>query len=257
MIPAFFVGSLVDDRTNRGADVIKEISGYVGGQQTFLGPTLAVTYSIPPRSPLGSAEPGMYLVFPHAPQPFSMSRPKSGVGRYSQVPVFQADLELDGTFDLTGVPAAAPPGAELDWSRSEIVVGVSDPHGALADATLTTNGKTSTLVPARSPQSIPIGGDQNTPVKLTFVGHKGPGYCKAECAVQHVASALRFSGAQRVAVLAYGKTTHLTMQGDWPSPGFDGGSCQSLEPYPATDSMQGGTCPLSHEVCAPKGRGTP
>ena len=36
-------------------------------------------------------------------------------------------------------------------------------------------------------------------------------------------SALRFSGAQRIAVLAYGKTTHLTVQGDWPSPGFDGG----------------------------------
>ena len=34
---------------------------------------------------------------------------------------------------------------------------------------------------------------------------------------------MRFSGAQRVAVLAYGNTTHLTAQGDWPSPGFDGG----------------------------------
>jgi inner membrane protein len=38
-----------------------------------------------------------------------------------------------------------------------------------------------------------------------------------------VTSALRFSGAQRIAVLAYGKTTHLALQGDWPSPGFDGG----------------------------------
>ena len=34
---------------------------------------------------------------------------------------------------------------------------------------------------------------------------------------------LRFSGAERIAVLAYGKTTHLTAQGDWRSPGFDGG----------------------------------
>ena len=36
-------------------------------------------------------------------------------------------------------------------------------------------------------------------------------------------SSLRFSGAQRLAVLAYGKTTHVAVQGDWPSPGFDGG----------------------------------
>jgi inner membrane protein len=34
---------------------------------------------------------------------------------------------------------------------------------------------------------------------------------------------LQFSGAQRISVLAYGKTTHLTAQGDWPNPGFDGG----------------------------------
>ena len=34
---------------------------------------------------------------------------------------------------------------------------------------------------------------------------------------------MRFSGAQRIALLAYGKTTHLTMQGDWPDPSFDGG----------------------------------
>ena len=34
---------------------------------------------------------------------------------------------------------------------------------------------------------------------------------------------MRFSGAQRIAVLAYGKTTRLSVEGDWPSPGFDGG----------------------------------
>jgi inner membrane protein len=34
---------------------------------------------------------------------------------------------------------------------------------------------------------------------------------------------LRFSGAERIAVLAYGKSTRLTAQGDWRSPGFDGG----------------------------------
>src|SRR6202035_613922 len=38
-----------------------------------------------------------------------------------------------------------------------------------------------------------------------------------------VTSVLRFSGAQRIAVLAYGKSTHLAMRGGWPSRGFDGG----------------------------------
>jgi inner membrane protein len=36
-------------------------------------------------------------------------------------------------------------------------------------------------------------------------------------------SALQFTGAQRIALLAYGKSTRLAAQGDWPIPGFDGG----------------------------------
>jgi ABC-type antimicrobial peptide transport system permease subunit len=138
------------------------------------------------------------------------------------VPVFQADLKFDATFDLTGVPSSAPQGAELDWSHAEIVVGVSDARGALADALLTADGKTATLVPAGVSPNLTIGGDQNQQTKLTLFGAKADAVAKPN-AQFNVTSSLRFSGAQRVAVLAYGKTTHLAVQGDWPSPGFDGG----------------------------------
>jgi inner membrane protein len=120
------------------------------------------------------------------------------------------------------VPATAPPGAELDWSRAEIMVGVSDARGALADAILTTDGKTSTLVPAENTTNMSIGGDQGEHIKLTLFGTRVEGLAKPN-AQFNVTSALRFSGAQRIAVLAYGKTTHLSVEGDWPSPGFDGG----------------------------------
>jgi inner membrane protein len=99
---------------------------------------------------------------------------------------------------------------------------VSDARGALADATLTINGKTSTLVPAEIAQNLSIGGDQNPQFRLTLFGSKVDGIAKPNAQFT-VTSNLRFSGAQRIAVIAYGKTTHLTAQGDWPSPGFDGG----------------------------------
>jgi inner membrane protein len=220
-IPALLVGSLVDDRTTRAADVIREIGGHVGGQQTFLGPTLAIPYSIPARSTVEVVKHGMYLVFPTRASAVLKVATEERWRSLFKVPVFQADLKLDGTFDLTGVPAAAPENAELDWSKSEIVVGVSDTRGALADAVFTTNGKTFTLVPADIAQSIPLGGDQSSP-KLMLFGARVEGIAKPEAQFS-VASALRFSGAQRIAVLAYGKTTHLAVQGDWPSPGFDGG----------------------------------
>ena len=221
-IPAFFVGALVEDRTQRAADVIREISSHVGGQQTFLGPTLVIPYNTPPQSPADHAKHGMYLVFPARASATIKTATEERHRSLFKVPVFQADLKLDAAFDLTGVPATAPQGAELDWSRAEIIVGVSDARGALADAILTTGGKTSTLVPAENTTTISIGGDQSEHLKLTLFGTRVEGLAKPN-AQFNVTSALRFSGAQRIAVLAYGKTTHLSVQGDWPSPGFDGG----------------------------------
>jgi inner membrane protein len=220
LIPALIVDGLIEDRTKRSEDVIKEISTHVGGQQTFLGPTLAIPYS-QPEYQRASPKRGMYLVFPSLATATLKVSTEERRRSLFKVPVFRADAKLDATLDLTGVPSALPPGAELDWSRAEILVGVSDARGALADATLTIDGKTSTLVPAGIAQNISVG-EQNSQVRLALFGSKLEGTAKPN-AQFNVTSNLRFSGAQRIAVLAYGKTTHVTAQGDWPNPGFDGG----------------------------------
>lgn len=221
-IPAFFVSGLVNDRTRRAESVVNEISSHVGGPQTFLGPTLAIPYSIPPQSLADSTKHGVYLVFPA--QAYAALRTTTEERHRSlfRVPVFQADLKFDANFDLSGVPAAPPQGAQLDWSHAEIVVGVSDARGALADATLTTDGKTITLVPAEIAENISLGEDQNRHIKLSLFGAKVAEIVKPDSQF-HTTSILRFSGAERISVLAYGKTTHLVAQGDWRNPGFDGG----------------------------------
>ena len=219
-IPASFVDSIVQDRTSRASEVVQEISGYVGGRQTFLGPTLAIPYSIPPASPSYSTQYGVYLVFPaKAAANFQVSTEERRRSLF-KVPVFQADSKFDASFDLTNVPSAAPQNAIFDWSRAEIVVGVTDARGALADATVTADGKTFTLGPSAISQNMSFGTDQN--LRVVLLGAKVGDIAKPNTQF-NVTSALRFSGAQRIAVLAYGKTTTLNMQGDWASPGFDGG----------------------------------
>jgi len=221
-IPALFVEGVVEDRTKRADDVVKEISGHVGGQQTFLGPTLAVPYTIPAQMKDDAPKHGVYLVFPKQASGTLKTITEERRRSLFKVPVFQADLKLEAVFDLAGVPSAAPQGANLDWSQAEMVVGVSDARGALADAMLTAEGKTMTLVPAEVSSDISIGGDQSQHSKLTLFGAKMDGIAKPNA--QFVAtSVMKFSGAQRIALLAYGKTTQLRVQGDWPSPGFDGG----------------------------------
>jgi inner membrane protein len=221
LIPALLVSGLVEERTSREAQVISEISAHVGGQQTFLGPTLAIPYSVP-RSATELPTHGMYLVFPAQASATLKTTTEERRRSLFKVPVFQADAKFDASFDLTGVPTTLPPSAELDWSRAELLVGVSDARGALADATLTLDGKTFTLTPAEISQSMAINEDQSSHIQLTLFGTKILGTAKPGAQFS-VRSALRFSGAQRIAVLAYGKTTHVTAKGDWRSPGFDGG----------------------------------
>src|SRR5271166_3843060 len=166
-IPALFVNSLIEDRTQRARDVTSEIGGLVGGQQTFLGPTLALPYTIPAQVTGTTAEHGIYVVFPAQAETTVKTRTEERRRSLFKVPVFQADLNFDATFELAGVPSAAPLGAVLDWNRAEIVVGVSDPRGALADGTLTVNGKTETFVPAQIIDLITLESNSSQHLPLT------------------------------------------------------------------------------------------
>lgn len=219
-LPAFFVTGLVGDRKQRAEDVVQQISDYSGGPQTCLGPTLAIPYRSAPQSPVNCSKRDTYLVFPAVASAVVKTATEERRRSLFKVPVFLADVRFDAAFDLTGVPALQT--AELDWSRAEIVIGVSDARGALADATLVANAQTRVLVPSEIASNITVGGDQIGHTKLTLFGTKLDGIGKPNARF-NVTSSLRFSGAQRVAVLAYGKTTRLSAQGDWPDPGFDGG----------------------------------
>jgi inner membrane protein len=217
-IPALMVFWLVYERSQRAKDVIQEISADVGGQQTFLGPTLGVPYDI--VRPRAVTLHGIYYIFPARASAVVKTTTQERRRSLFRVPVFRSNLKLDGSFDLTNAGSAAPQGAVLDWSRAELVVGVSDPRGAMADATLTADGKTFTLAPAGFTGQVAI--DPNQTAKLTLFGTSVAQLPKPDAKFD-VTTNLEFSGAQRIALLAYGKATYVVEQGDWPNPGFDGG----------------------------------
>lgn len=221
-IPGIFVSGLVSERARRAADVTAEISKHVGGAETFLGPTLAIPYRVAPANVSSPAQPAVYLVFPAQASAVLRTSTEERHRSLFRVPVYQADLKLEADFDLSDVPNSGPQDAELEWSRAEIIVGVTDAHGALADATLTAGSKTLTLVPSELAGTLSLGGDGGQRAALALFGVR-PGDAIKSGASLHVTSTLRFSGAEQISVLAYGKTTKLSAEGDWRNPGFDGG----------------------------------
>lgn len=218
VVPAMFVHGVIGDRTERAAQVVNEIGTQVGGRQTFLGPTLAIPYSAPAIVTGDVTKHGIYFVFPAQASGIVQTITEERHRSLFKVPVFRADLNLGANFDLSGIPQGLPEGATLDWSRAEIVVGVSDPRGALSDATLTAGAKTMSLAPAQIAPDLSL----NQQMRLTLFGAMAGDIAKPGAQFK-VDSVLRFSGIQRIAVLAYGKSSHLAITGDWPNPGFDGG----------------------------------
>ena len=84
------------------------------------------------------------------------------------------------------------------------------------------DGKVATLVPAATSSEMTFGSDVSQRIRLALFGTYASTLAKPGAQFR-VSANLRFTGAQRIAVLAYGKSTRLSVQSNWPNPSFDGG----------------------------------
>lgn len=220
-LTALFVFLLVYDRTSRAEQVARELGDLVGGQQTFLGPVLAVPYVIPALKAGEAPERGVHVIFPATGSADAATRSEVRQRSLFKVPVWEADLSMASEFDLAEAGALAPAGAQLDWSRAELLVGVSDARGARSDGLITVGPQTLTLAPAVLADSANLAGERgDAPIRL-FGARIGDPRALGEGF--KATARLKFSGAQRLAVLPWAKTTRFTARGDWPHPSFDGG----------------------------------
>ena len=219
-IPAFFVGSLLTERTSRSEGVSREVSHDVGGPQTFLGPTLIIPYTIASAEPGSPVKKGTYFVFPTEGDAVLKTSTQERRRSLFKVPIFQAQVSFNAAFDLRGLSSAAPQGAAFDWPHAEVVLRVSDTRGALAEAEITANGKQYRVAPATDAQTLNLAHEGEPARNLQLLGANASSFALPDSQFR-IASTLQFSGAQQAAVLAYAKSTRVAISGDWPNPGFD------------------------------------
>ena len=139
---ALFVFLLLNDRTNRAREVVAEVGGLVGGPQTFLGPVVAVPYLIPAADPKAPPSRGVQVLYPTDGKAEVSAESELRKRSLFKVPVYVAKLNFTAQFDLTDAVANAPQGAQLDWSRAELMVGASDARGAQSDVVLKSGAMT-------------------------------------------------------------------------------------------------------------------
>lgn len=245
-IPALFVFALLMDRTNRAETVAEEVGGLMGGPQTFLGPVIAVPYTRPVANPVtvtqsgpgqaavvaqasSAVETGVWHVFPTRGRVEVASESELRRRSLFRVPVYQADVRYSATFDIARAGEDAPSGAVLDWSRAELIVGASDARGAKSDIGLAVAGRAPiALTPSLIEPTADLTAyedsnrDAVSPRGLKLFGAPLTAEDRARPTLE-VSGQAAFSGAQRVAVLAFAGTTEATIRGDWAHPSYNGG----------------------------------
>lgn len=224
-IPAGFVFLLLHERTERAHQVTEEIGGLVGGPQTFLGPVIAVPYTVPARIDIdGSgnhvtvpASTDTLIVFPITGEAVATSKANVRSRSLFRVPVYQSDLHFTAHFDLSQVTAPVN-GGQLDWGHAQLLSGASDSRGAMKDIVAVVDRNPATLAPAADSGQMDTN-NGNGAYDLFSAPLSG-----LDPAVQHdISLDMSFTGAQKLGVLAFAKSSSVTLSGDWNTPSFGGG----------------------------------
>jgi inner membrane protein len=227
-IPGVFVFALVADREHRAASVTSEVSAMQGGKQQVLGPMLVVPYSVP-RPPgdnsganASDAGPttGWYVISPDTGSAAINVVGSSLHRSIFYVPVYEAIATLHAHFNAPPRDAMRlPANATVDWSAARIVVGFTDLRGAKSDVVGTMAGQPGSFT--FSPASdLDLNGTDATsnfglvsaPALQALLGPNGG----------DIDVKLRFTGADRLGVMPFAKSTMVQIAGNWPSPSLDG-----------------------------------
>ncbi len=241
-VPGIFVFGLVLDRQHRAETVTQAVSALQGGPQQLLGPMLIAPY-VAPKPPANDAngvphpqppDTGWYVVSPDQ-GAVNVSLKAGSLHRgIFNVPVYEAQADIDATFSPPPTSVNLPAGSVVNWQAARLVVGFTDLRGAKSDVTgmfTDSAGKTpivfspTTGVSLGSPGQPPPATDASVPkpTATTYGLVEAPGAAVVASKGGTLHVTLRFTGAERLSVMPFAKSTVVKVAGDWPAPSFDGG----------------------------------
>ncbi len=243
-IPGIFVFTLVLDRQHRAETATQEVSALQGGSQQLLGPVLIAPY-VAPKPPANDAngvphpqppDTGWYVVSPDQGSVNVILTASSRHRTIYNIPVYDADANIDAVFSPPPANLNLPAGSTVNWQAARLVLGFSDLRGAKTDVTGVFTGpagKTPITFSPTTGVSLGSPGAPATaaPYALAAARPQSSSYGLVEApAAAVVASkggalhvAVRFTGAQRLSVMPFAKTTQVKVAGNWAAPSFDGG----------------------------------
>ncbi|MCH8872711.1 cell envelope integrity protein CreD [candidate division KSB1 bacterium] len=204
LIPAHMIQSLIIERQDRRDNAIKEVSQKWGGSQILTGPILSI--------PFRDTSETKYIHF--LPDELMIKASINPDIRYRgiyEVALYNAQLQIEGSFSIAGVERLGIPADRLIWNDAFIAIGISDMKGIKNLIKIKWNQKEYDATP-----SI-----QSTDILASGISIK-PGFDKNFNDKFKFSSAINLNGSSSLMFSPIGKITQVDISSTWQNPSFTG-----------------------------------
>lgn len=216
LIPTFHIQSLIQERQHTRDEVLQEVSHKWGQAQTLTGPILTVPYraiSTMIRNADGTETPRYQTHYAHfLPETLTLTSDLAPEIRYRgihEMVLYQADVQLSGTFPQPTFDPFDHAPEEILWDKAFLSLGLTDMQG-INTLAFTLNDKALTVQPGIRQQGIPEQGvTLNVPLD-------------PEAKTLTFAADVHLNGSGSLRFAPVGKETRASVRAPWANPSFAG-----------------------------------
>ena len=214
-IPVAMISGLVTERQQRSDEAVKEVSSKWGAAQSLTGPALVVPYvqrhtELANGQQVTRTESRSAVFLPEQLHVRGTMRSALRHRGIFAVPVYTLGLQVDGDFARPNIAELGVAPGDVDWSRAELAVGISDARAIQTATTLAWNADTVGFLPGtggflegrngiHAPVAVPTG--------ATHI---------------HFSFPLALNGSISTDFVPFAQTTLVELMGDSPHPSFQG-----------------------------------
>ncbi|NLR61535.1 cell envelope integrity protein CreD [Chitinophaga polysaccharea] len=207
LIPTAMIQSLIWERRDRQEEATKEVSERWGSEQNITGPVLAVPYKADASNP-----PAYVYLLPESLKINGELLPEKLQRGIFNVAVYNAKLQLSGTFSRDVLASLQVSPSALDWEHASLLIGVSDLHGIGNQVQMKWNGRSYLFNPGLTSTDLFESGIQS-PVSINLADTSAlNGSFSLELGIK---------GSGRISFSPVGKTTQVGINSSWTNPSFD------------------------------------
>jgi inner membrane protein len=215
LIPTFSIMFLVHDREGRRDEVVKEVSSKWASSQTLTGPFLVVPYFVQEKDDKGAISQRKEYVY-ILPEELVINgkiTPQLKHRSIFQVPVYNSELNLSGSFAPLKVDKLPVPVSSLHFENATVCMGITDFKGIGENLRLKWNDSLlnfETGLPAIEWLENGV----NCPLKITSEN--------LLTGINKFNIDFSLKGSEKLYVTPLGSTTTTHFTSDWQNPAFDG-----------------------------------